>query len=1134
MSDSPPVTRGSGLRDDQHRAVMVQGVSVALSASAGCGKTTVLTERYLTELDQAGGRALERVVALSFTKKAARELRGRIRARLLARLESEGDRERSMVLIRGLDAAPISTFHQYCKRLVRRYALELGIDPEFDVFDADVASSIREEAAEHTLRERLDQENEDVIELALRHRLATVREAIVTLIESPAELEEWGRLEPDQVVERWMLARDQKLLPRVVGRLMDDFNEIRETLEEVDSSNDKVNTLRAEVIAAIDDLGATKPRDRSTIERVKALRELLKVKSVGKRHWPSEEDYDRIKDLFQERRKAIDDQLRPWSTDDRENDLAAAREGLAFSRLAIDAQAAYRRLKERRGGLDFEDLLTRTLELLRDGIRGGSGSRRLLDVVLVDEFQDTDHVQSEVLRHLGGKGFLSGRVFVVGDVKQSIYRFRGAEPAIFGDWRARFPEAGRLSLTESFRSAPGVTRFVNLLFRGCFSELDLATSGDPGAYDLRPIRSKDPGEPAVEFVWGRAGSLEGEGDPSAGGEEPVDAARRRVAEASVLARRIRERLEAGWTVAEKGTGNPRAARPGDIAYLFRAMTDIRPYETALVREGLDYYTVGGSAFYAQQEILDMVNLIVYLEDPFDEVALAGALRGPFFGLSDDALHRLATMGGGLVEGFARHAHAADLPPDDRRAAARAARLVERWRGLKDHMPMARLLETILDESGYEGALVCDFLGVRKLANARKLVCMARSFDRQGGFTLGALATRLRGLLNRRSREEQAPLTEEDDTCVRLMSIHQAKGLEFPIVVVPDLARARSHIQEAVFFDRLLGVLVARGGDDSESRPGLGRVVHGAIDRVEEDEESLRLFYVAATRARDALILSAGVGGDRPSQAPAWCLLESRFDVETGESYPVDGLDPVSVSVHQAAVPTDVEETIRGGKRVPLDEIERAIVLADQASGPPVRNVRPWPSFVDLDLAGELAVGERGIDRVMRAIVISEGWSRGESRVSIVARAGVSIVPAASGKMIKLADDRLGPWLESPLLRALKGAIPGSLQVGFELVGSLPTPGGRSVALHGRCDLLFTGRDGITRTLIVVSSEASPDRACLLRRLLSKTAPEWAKGAMSEAWLLEHGPRGRLAVVEPPSDDPDEFARELDGLLSRSP
>ena len=270
---------------------------------------------------------------------------------------------------------------------------------------------------------------------------------------------------------------------------------------------------------------------------------------------------------------------------------------------------------------------------------------------------------------MSGSEFLSGRLFVVGDVKQSIYRFRGAEPSIFRQWRSEFPERGRLGLTENFRSVPGVIHFVNALFGDCFDENATGDdSGDPEEHRLLPIRKEDTCQPTVEFLWPAPD------EPGADSEskEKRSARDRRMIEARCLARRLRERFEAGWPILDRATNRARPAHPGDVAFLFRALTDLWPYESALADEGFDYHTIGGSAFYAQQEVHDVINLLSVVEDPFDEIAMAGALRSPFFGVSDEGLFWLSTTldDGGLTAGVHRLDEIAKLSPRDRRRAAR--------------------------------------------------------------------------------------------------------------------------------------------------------------------------------------------------------------------------------------------------------------------------------------------------------------------------------------------------------------------------------------------------------------------------------------------------------------------------------
>ena len=263
-------------------------------------------------------------------------------------------------------------------------------------------------------------------------------------------------------------------------------------------------------------------------------------------------------------------------------------------------------------------------------------------------------------------------------------------------------------------------------------------------------------------------------------------------------------------------------------------------------------------FYSQQEIHDVANLLAVVEDPLDELALAGALRSPFFGLSDNGLYWLSTRSaaaGGLAAAVASHADVGELSSDDRWRTARAAEFLDRWRALKDHLPLASLIATILDESGYETALVCEFLGQRKLANVRKLVERAGEFDKQGGFTVAQFVDQLRAHLDRPPREEQAFTTDEAGVSIRLMTIHQAKGLEFPIVVLPDVNRKQDARVPLVAAHPDLGLVVrpfqSPGDEPSQESAATnpGWKAYLTLEREAETQESIRLFYVAATRAR---------------------------------------------------------------------------------------------------------------------------------------------------------------------------------------------------------------------------------------------------------------------------------------------
>ena len=447
----------------------------------------------------------------------------------------------------------------------------------------------------------------------------------------------------------------------------------------------------------------------------------------------------------------------------------------------------------------------------------------------------------------------------------------------------------------------------------------------------------------------------------------VDGMRR--AEAAWLARLIRTRLDAGWMVRDRATKQVRRAEEKDVAFLFRAMTDLAPYENALKAEGLDFHVVGGKAFYAQQEVLDLVNVLSVIEDPLDAVALAGALRGPFFGLSDDALlparRRRASCRPRRRPGTTPRRSTAS-PTSTAPAPPAPNDLLARWRGLKDRVPIAELVDRVLDESGFEAALLGEFLGDRKRANARKLVRLARRFDARGGFTLGHFVNRLRDDLRQPPREEQASTTEEEGKSVRLMSIHQAKGLEFPIVIVPDLNRKQDLPRRPVAFHPELGPLV-RPASTPDRRRGrrrtttkargdsLGWVAYEAVERVEEEAESVRLFYVATTRARDHLILSAGGGPDVTPVSAAMRLLDQRFDRRSGSFKAAlpDGCNAPAVRVTTECPPRSA--SARGRMRRPgMRAVARLIEKASEPR-PPAEPIAPRrPRFVDLDAARALA------------------------------------------------------------------------------------------------------------------------------------------------------------------------------------
>jgi len=1092
---APPLTR------EQHEALEVEEASVALRAGAGCGKTLVLTERYRREIEGQQGRPLGSLVALTFTEKAARELRQRIRRLCRAQLAAGCEADRWGMVLRALEAAPIGTFHGFCAQLLRTHAIEIGIDPEFTVLDAAIAGSLRDEAVRITLRRLLAGRDEDLVALASDYGLDQIRNAMGLLIamRTTGDLDEWTKLSAEQVVDRWQSVWNQRGRFATLLGLSAAASRCRQLLIGIDASHPRLQDRLRDMLDRLPELESGRCSD----EVLKVIVELARISDLrGKDVWPSGQIKDDVKNEFEGLRKKIK-QVQEKLCWDNESTRESARTSLHLARLAAHVRRSYESIKDERSGLDFDDLLVKTHGLLRDrpeilasdSVAGESDS---IEFVLVDEFQDTDRVQTEVLEMLAGAEFQRGRMFVVGDVRQSIYRFRGAEPGIFDQWRDKFPAEGRKNLTENFRSVPGVIHFVNALFAEHFAEAGLGEEqADQEQHRLVPVRKDLSDQPAVTFVWAVPPEPT---EPEFAEGVKTTAYDRRENEARTLVRWIGQQLEAGWTILDRNTREPRLAHAGDIAFLFRAMTDVAIYERALADAGFDYHTLGGSAFYAQQEIHDVINLLSIVEDPCDEVALAGALRSPFFSLSDNGLFWLArAFPGGLIAGLERSEEILQLSPHDRYQTARARSLLARWREIKDRVGLAAIVTQILDESGFEASLVCEFLGARKLANARKLLLIAREFDRQGGFTLADLVARLRGFLDEPPREELAAATEEESTNIRLMSIHQAKGLEFPIVVIPDLNRESDSRTQWLGFHPDLGLVVrpvaplpTRPGGEAESlsEHSLGWLTFRAIEEDENRREAIRLFYVAATRARDHLILSSGLPADPRPESPAMQLLWDRFDWQTGlclarlpETWPVP-----RIHVTASTPPEAVGKHARQPLAQRLSAIERAIVETEIGEPEQVLRPSPRPGLIDFDPARRLSPRAARLDRLIRALIADKGLLRGEPLAEACARVGARQAPAASSSLIAEAVTWLEPWLATPVFQELRDAARARrpIERNLEWTIAWPLDENHSTVLRGCSEAIYRDQRGRWRP-VIVSTAAGDSQAERLRLMLSGVA-----------------------------------------------
>jgi ATP-dependent helicase/nuclease subunit A len=872
----------NSLTREQYAAIECRGESVALSAGAGCGKTFVLTERFISHLaptSKKGGKParLSQLIAITFTDAAAREMRSRIRNACYNRLMQSDDAEAQhhwLRHLREIDAARVSTIHAFCASLLRIHAAEADLDPMFGVLDQSDADVLQYDVIDDVLRQLLEQLDSDALDLAAAYGLQNLKLQISELLgrRHEAAFRSWLDETPERLVEAWRDWHSTHAVPDAVAEIAASplVSGMIGQLEAADvlQKNAKFHDARGLLLDLLPRVVRLDPTLK--ISHLQQIREAAKVQGIcSAKEWP--DGYGQYRDTCKELRDLLD-RVMPLPFDDAAA-VETAQLGLQLLQLTAKVAEAYDRRKRAQGKLDFDDLLSKAFELVANPKNTELKKRLVADLqlLLVDEFQDTDQLQTDLIKLLCDWGSEAGRLFFVGDFKQSIYRFRGAEPTVFHMLRGEVSDKGRLPLTMNFRSQPEILHFVNALFCDAFS------IGNSQYEELRPERKQVTRTPAVEFLWTITPDKRNRGETGAALE-----ARR--AEARAIARRIRFVIDESdeLPVVDKLTGKPRKLTLGDVAILFRTLGDVQVYEEALREYALDYYLVGGYAFYAQQEIYDVLNLLRAVASAADEVSLAGVLRSPIFSLADETLFWLNDSAGSLNGGLMAEQLPPQLSEDERKKVVAAAATLRHLRSIKDRVPIARLLNEALDRTGYDAVLLAEFLGERKLANLNKLLERARAADQSGAIDLDGFITQLSQFIAREPKESLAATLPEAANVIRLMTVHHAKGLEFPLVIVADLDRPPLLRPPLAALHPQLGPLVHRPADDDNEKTTVGMNLYAALERREELEERKRMLYVACTRAADYLILSSSLEAFDAPKSDWMKLLAERFDLQDGQ------------------------------------------------------------------------------------------------------------------------------------------------------------------------------------------------------------------------------------------------------------
>jgi ATP-dependent helicase/nuclease subunit A len=753
-----------------------------------------------------------------------------------------------------MERAPISTIHSFCLGLLKEYPVEAGVDPQFTLLDEVQSGAFEYQTWEHWLKKNLSQPVEPLFQFlrlggTFEHvdELKQFLKSNRTLLNIPAS-QTLPSMEPFKEKWKGFLAWSRKS----AKGCSNPTDLLYQTLEEFWAKSERIESAKPE--DADFELAALKVPKAKTKGNLKSWDKAVLAEIRG-----------RFEQLREDHAAAF----------------APFREAVLLNLLHWIGGylSEWESQKVRNGFLDFEDLLLKTRNLLRDHPDSREEIKKRFDTLFVDEFQDTDPLQVEIvfflserpaplrpsptpsgLRGTGGFGgqvqvinwkdidLEPGKLFLVGDPKQSIYRFRRADVAIYEATKERIlVNGGKVEkLTENFRTVGGLVEWVN----GCFPAL---FEGSGISYQaLNASREKGKTEGTLPILWGLKVPI------PEGSEETKSFYRRQEAEwvAAYLKEKI---LKGGWTVSDPQTHKIREVRNGDIAILFRDLSNENEefWEEALRKRDLPYQIVGGKRFYNRPEIVALSTLLTCLSSPADEAACVAVLRGPLFGFSDEELflHRDS-------KGYFR------FQEEAKGNMGKAFEHLRKWFNATRTLGVSETLSYLYEHTNLLAITAGQPHGEQRVANLMKVLDQARNLETTQHFTYRAFTQWLTTQQEEGTMEGEAPGPDSSEDRITLMTIHKAKGLEFPIVFVS--AWASDPKDSGSLVDRK-----AMAGAYKVGRADLGLKTTN-YDSVKQDEEvqqlaeNTRLLYVAATRARD-------------------CLLLSHFQMPAGGKYPIESL-----------------------------------------------------------------------------------------------------------------------------------------------------------------------------------------------------------------------------------------------------
>lgn len=901
------------LTDEQQRAVDALDRNVTLTAGAGTGKTTTLTARYLhmiedsLEQEASGETELilpENILTTTFTERAANELEESVRSEITNRIsaiDADGF-EAWRTVADELDHGYIHTLHGFCARLLREHALSVdGLDPGFETLDETETKALIHDTVGTLLEEH--ERHEATRTLARRFSRSQLQDVLTDLLTERPESIEWAERWADATEDEYLEFVESVLHPidpeEAADRLASPaFTDPLETLQAIiddppDISTDGTSWARAagifDILADHFDNGVPSRQKQTLIAELsnhltKDGGDRYKDYTSADTHWSDHPQRDVFDTAIQQLVAALEPEQYAVNVD-----LELERNSFQFVRALAQltqlAAGEYEDRKQRQNALDFTDLISYSVSFLSapEHERVRAELQGQFEYIMLDEFQDTDPRQWDLIKLLTASErdtFDAQNIFVVGDVKQSIYRFRNADVTQFQEITGTLeqsieqpdttasPVEDDDQLSTNFRTLPTVLETINELFETVFDKDGEPYEAPPQA--LSPARDDDAGIGSTEYLLVPTDqeirqSRFDHYDAFATAEPESKSE----LEAMALAARLTQVLEepyqvypeAGEDETDDDGSELQDIEPNDIAILLRSRTNLKDYERALDDANIPYSVASGVGFYETPEITALLNLFRALADPYDERALYAALRSPLFGCTDDTLAQLKLHDDSLWDA---------LGSTDSEALEGAYEHLCKWRrlaGLGDGGTVdykgswASYLTQIIEDTGYLVSVSAGERAQQARANVEKFRDQLRQWSDDGVRSLTTLANRIEQRVELGGRETEADTAEDG---VQILTIHDSKGMEFPFVVVPEISRefkddaalGDGKVEfERVGADHAVGMKAPHPSDPFEMADTIARDIIRERRRREERAEEKRCLYVACTRARDHLLLS---------------------------------------------------------------------------------------------------------------------------------------------------------------------------------------------------------------------------------------------------------------------------------------